>query len=248
MKQRHFVEGLSNGQQLMAAIAQAENRAAPEKNWILVEGDPGFGKSRATTRAAVQKDARFVRAKAGWTPHWALADLADVLSIPRRHRTEDLLRDIVIELMTRPRMLFVDEIDHAARTERVLETLRDITDQTECILVAVGMKSAQGLVKRFPQIFGRITRIVTFGPASFDDVKLMCTELTDVKIADDLIEEMRRRTGGKLREVMDCIARVEAVGRKSRETVTLASWGNRPLLTEDRALASVTPLRAVANG
>jgi hypothetical protein len=46
---------------------------------------------------------RFVRAKAGWTPRWALADLAGVLSVQPFQRTEDLLRAITIELMQRPR-------------------------------------------------------------------------------------------------------------------------------------------------
>jgi hypothetical protein len=237
MRTGHFVEGLSNAAQLMAAIARAENRAAPEKSWVLVEGDVGYGKSKCTLRTAVMKDAAFVRAKAGWTPRWALADLAGVLSVQPFHRTEDLLRAITIELMQRPKMIFVDEIDHAARTERVLETLRDVTDQTECILVAIGMKGARGLMKRYPQIFSRVTEIVTFGPASVDDVKLMCAELTEVKIADGLAERIQKATGGRLREVMDCIARVEAFGRKARGTVTVEAFGDRPLLTEDRKTA-----------
>lgn len=232
MKRGHYVEGLTGSKQLMAAIVSAENRGAPEASWVLAEGDFGYGKSATLLRIAVQKNAVFVRSKGEWRPRWCLTDIADGLSIPRMHRTQDLLSAIITELMQRPRMLVIDEIKHAARNEGVLETLRDITDTTECVLVAGGVKGVRGLIKRFPETYSRIAEIVTFGPASFDDVKLMCVQLTDVEIADDLVKAMQQETGGRLRLVMNAIARVEAFGKKSRGKVTLDMWGSRPLVLD----------------
>ncbi len=114
---------------------------------MLVEGDPGYGKSNLLMRHAIRnRDARIamVRAKADWTPKWALTDLADALNVQRARSTQALEDAIIADLMekqSRPGFcVIVDEIDHAARNVRVLETLRDLTDTAECVLIAGGMK------------------------------------------------------------------------------------------------------------
>jgi hypothetical protein len=230
-----FVEGLSTTTRLMAAVSATENRGAPETSWVLAQGEVGYGKSRAVARLAVAKDGIFVRAKAEWTPLWALHDIGSELGLQRLHRKEPMLTAIVEELRrTQPRILAIDEIDYAARKFEVLETLRDITDISECVLLASGMKGASALIRRYPQIYDRIYETVTFGAATVDDIKLMCAKLCDVKIADDLAAHIQIRTGGKLRNVMNALGRIEAYGRKARTNkITLDDWGKRPLSKDD---------------
>lgn len=235
MKTGHYVEGLSNTARLYATVRQAEERGAPEACWVLAEGKPGFGKSRDILKLAFHKSAAIVRAKAGWTPRWMLTDLADALGVARAHRAQDLFNAVLAELMQRPRMLVIDEIDHAARNLFALETLRDLTDASECVLLAAGMEGARGMMKRYPQIYSRIAAIVTYGPATADDVQTMCAQLTDVQIGDDLAAKIQARTNGRLRDVMNAIARVEAFGRKQRGIITSEMYGERPLLNDDRA-------------
>jgi hypothetical protein len=237
MKTGHFVEGLSNTARLMAAVSAAEARGAPEASWVLVEGDPGYGKSRALMRLAILKPSVHVRAKADWTPSWCLSDIAESLGLPRGRRKQDLMHSVIAELMQRPKMLIVDEIDHAARKFEVVETLRDITDTVECVLVAGGMKGARGLMKRYPQIYSRIAEIVTFGAASADDVKIMCRALTDVDVRDCLCKRIQEETQGRLRLVMNAIARVEVFGRRGRGPVTADAYAGRALLNDERKAA-----------
>jgi len=235
MKQGHFVEGLSNSARLMAGVAAVENRGAREAGILAVESDPGYGKSRTLLRLAVIKQqTALVRGKAAWTPLWATHDLASALGISvSRHRIKDAFSAVVQHLMERPHLLIVDEVNHATRNLKVIETLRDISDMTECTLVIAGNRGFIADIKPYPMIYDRIFQTVTFGPASFEDARLMCQQMTEVKIADDLIAEIHRRTNGKLRLVMNAIARVEAFGRKGRGTVTLADYAGRPLLNED---------------
>jgi len=200
MRAGHFVEGLSNEARFLTALKEIEHRGAPEANWMLVEGDPGYGKSNLLMRHAIRnRDARIamVRAKAGWTPKWALTDLADALNVQRAHSTQALEDAIIADLMekqSRPGFcVIVDEIDHAARNVRVLETLRDLTDTAECVLIAGGMKGVSSKLKAHRQIHSRVDQFVEFHPATIKDVRLMCDALAEIKIADDLVAAVAER-------------------------------------------------------
>jgi len=249
MRAGHFVEGLSNEARFLTALKEIEHRGAPEANWMLVEGDPGYGKSNLLMRHAIRnRDARIamVRAKAGWTPKWALTDLADALNVQRAHSTQALEDAIIADLMekqSRPGFcVIVDEIDHAARNVRVLETLRDLTDTAECVLIAGGMKGVSSKLKAHRQIHSRVDQFVEFHPATIKDVRLMCDALAEIKIADDLVAAIQQRTQGRLRLVMGAIARVEAWAKRNhngRAPLTLAEYGGRPLISDDRTFLAV---------
>lgn len=247
MKTGQFVEGLSNETRFLTALKEIGQRGAPEASWVLVEGDPGYGKSKLLWRHLMRNRAArpaMIRAKADWTPKWMLTELADVMGVERKRTTENLMRAILEDLMekqSRPGFcIMVDEIDHAARNVKVLESLRDLTDTSECILIASGMRGISSKLKAHSQIHSRIDQFVEFLPATVKDVRLMCDGLSEVKIADDLVEEIQRRTQGRLRIAMGCIARVEAFGKRSRlNTVSLADFGDRQLVSSDRALLTV---------
>jgi len=229
MKNGVFVEKLDNVARFLEGTRALEARGAREANWLLVEGEPGFGKSATLGWYAMKKKAAFIRAKAGWTPHWMLSDLADVLGVDGKARsTEKLFNVVMPELMVQAAQhglfLIVDEIDHAARDSRVLETLRDLTDASELPLIAGGMKGAQPMMRRYKQISSRLADVVTFQPSTAADVKLICGELAEVRIADDLAEEVQKRTGGRLREVKTAIGRIEHAFRRERGVVSLKDW------------------------
>lgn len=236
MRNGLYVEGLSNMDRLLAAVQAVEARGAAEASWLLVQGDPGFGKSRAMLKLAMLKKAALVRVKAATTPRWLLCDLADELGVARHHRTQELEEAIITELMQRPRMLIIDEGDSAARKTDVLETLRDITDTAEVVLVFSAMKGAGAIMRRHQHIYDRIHDTVTFGPATRHDVVQMCAQLTDVEIAPCLADRIHETSGGKLRLVRNAIARVEAFGKRQRGKVTADLWGTRPLLNDGVSL------------
>jgi DNA transposition AAA+ family ATPase len=233
MKTGHYVEGLSNMTRLMAKIAEAENRGAREAGIVAVPGKPGFGKSKALMRLSIVKGAALVRAKAAWTENWAVSDICIALGLQEASRTKTMVNAIIAELMARPRPLIVDEINHAVRRLEVIETLRDISDTAEQIVVMGGTEDAFHRMKPKTAVYDRIYGFAPFGPATVDDVKLMCRQLTDVDIADDLVALIRERSQGKLRLVMNAIARVEAFGKKNRGKITRDMWGDRPLLADD---------------
>jgi xanthine/CO dehydrogenase XdhC/CoxF family maturation factor len=64
------------------------------------------------------------------------------------------------------------------------------------------------------------------------DIALICAQLCEMEVAPDLAEEIRRVCGGRMRLVMNAIARVERYGRGNRK-VSLADMKGRPLLAND---------------
>jgi hypothetical protein len=237
MKTGHFVEGLSNVQRFLDGQRTVEARGAREASWHLVKGEPGYGKSRTLLWWGARKTNVVVRAKADWTPAWALKDICACLGLQQSHRVNVMFEAVCNELMAKGcPPLVIDEIDHAARSVRVLETLRDITDVSECVLVAGGMKDAEGLMKRYPQIHSRIAKVTNFGPATAADVGLICEQLCELDLAGDLADEIRRVTAGRVRLVMNAIARVERFGKGARGELKLADVKGRPLLAADDRL------------
>jgi hypothetical protein len=120
---------------------------------------------------------------------------------------------------------------------RLLETLRDLSDLIENLVVLGGEhRVTSRLSSRFPQIASRISEIVEFGPASIEDVRICCDTLSEAPIADDLVAEIQRQSAGHLREIKNAIARCEIVGkRNSGKPVKLADMGGRELCRDRKA-------------
>jgi hypothetical protein len=239
--QRVSVEGLSNEVRALAAIQAVERRGAVEANWVLVEGDFGYGKSHWMLRHAVRTESAFVRAKAEWTPKWALTDLGDKLGVEPQPTTQRQFDAVSRELMClqakKGFCIMVDEINHCAHNRRVIETLRDLTDSAELIMIAGGNKGIGTLMKKHGAINGRIDQHVAFLPATPEDVRLICKTLVpDVKMNEAMVEHLHQRTAGSLRLLMGALARVEAFARRQRlSSVTPETYQGQPLLSSDKS-------------
>lgn len=234
MKSGVFVEGLSNVTRFLKGQRVVEERGAREAGWHLVKGEPGYGKTKTLMWYGVKKTPVIIRCKADYTPSWMLQDICAALGLQQSHRVKTMFDAIVSELMTKGcPALVIDEIDHAARNVKVLESLRDISDASECTVIAGGMKDAEALMKRFPQIYSRVAKVTTFGPATSADVATICESLSDTKLAPELVEEIRKITQGRLRLVMNAIARIESYARTHRGTFGIADLNKRALINSD---------------
>jgi hypothetical protein len=235
-----FVGDLSNEVRFYNAVRAGENRGSAEASWILVEGDPGYCKSRTLSRYAAQNKCLFARSKAEWTSNSMLKALCDSLNIAGAQRTMAMLDAIcgrLMELQPNAPNIVIDEINLVARKLSLIETLRDITDTTEVMLIAGGNKGSYAAFNRYPQIRSRIVALVPFGPLTEEDVRTVAKAISEVKIADDLLQEIRERNQGQMRAIRNMIARVEKSFRSSRDPVTLDAWGKRPLIPEHEVAA-----------
>lgn len=237
MKRGRFVEGLSSQMKLTHALRSCASRGAAEASWVLAEGDWGYGKSRQLMRLAVQhRDTHvYVRAQSHWSVNEMLVVLCEALGIDDAWRTAAMFRNILAEVMRRDQLtIIMDEFQLIAGKPTLVETLRGITDVSECMLLIGANRGCYATLNRYQQVRSRIYEMVPFGPVTEADVKLIVKGLSEVDLADDMIAHLHKETAGRLRDVLNALGRVDAAMKTHRGAVTLEAWGKNKLLGDTR--------------
>lgn len=212
---KQFVK-TSNYEIFRTGITAVENRGAAEASLMLVTSEAGFGKSTTVDNWAINSGAAYIRAKEGYTPSWFKSDLCECLKIDARGRPKDVFARIAAYVGGNGIPIVVDEVEHCLmQNAAVLESIRDLSDLTEVIVVMVGMQHVQAKISRHKQISSRIARVVEFQPATVQDVQITCVQLAEVQIADDLVQEIHRASEGRMRGVMNAIATVESYAKRN---------------------------------
>ena len=228
----------SNVDRYLAAMAQVEQRGAPEASILLVGGNAGFGKSRCGTWWHTQNDSVMIRVKAACTSHWILTDLVTQLGEQApAHTCEKLFGQAIGNLVKNPKPIVVDEVENTLRNDiQALEILRDISDTVEVPIILIGREFVRGRLKRHRQIYTRISGYAEFGPATAADVRLCVDELCEVPVADEVVARIEAESEGHIREIVKAIANIERVGKRNKDkTVTLDLIGGRPLCRDWQA-------------
>jgi DNA transposition AAA+ family ATPase len=211
-----FVKNISNYERFRTGMTAVETRGAAEASLMLVTGPAGFGKSQTVDYWAVQNNAAYLRAKVEWTPRYFMTELAETLKIDSRGRAKDIFGRIAGVLGGQQIPLVIDEVEHCLRNNaEVLEAVRDLSDLTEVTVILVGMDQVQAKIARHAQISSRIAKVVEFAPATPEDVTELCKQLAEVSIESDLVAEILRQSGGRVREIMNAIAIVEQTANRN---------------------------------
>ncbi|SON55778.1 hypothetical protein HDIA_2237 [Hartmannibacter diazotrophicus] len=234
---------VSNTQNFFDGVDRVEKRGAAEKILMVVDGQPGHGKTTTAEWYAAEHGLPFIRAKAEWTPHWMLQELLETLELVPERGFPKMYKQATVTLGARmsyardnghPFALIVDEVDHMVRSSKQLETLRDIGELIEMPIILIGMSKLWDGLNRLPQIRSRASAHVTFMPLSKDDTRSIVGKRCECEVADDLIDVLDAAAKGYPREVMDGIQAIERVGKRLGRPVTVSDMAGEILLT-DRA-------------
>jgi predicted AAA+ superfamily ATPase len=207
---------------------------------IVVHGPSGHGKTTSVAWLAIQKSAVFVTALPVWSAHGMLCAIAKELGKPPMRSATATFEMIAHELTVNPRAIFLDESDAIADKKDLTETLRVLHDLTAVPLVIVGMNEFKNKLARRPQLARRVLREVEFRLLPFADLRLMATELSEVEIADDVVELLQRKSRGSAGLFCVELARAEEFARRrGMDRLDVAAFagviGNRPSRTEAAA-------------
>jgi hypothetical protein len=227
---KHFVK-TSNFLTFIDGIQAVEARGAAEASMMLVFGNAGYGKSETLDHWATQEDAIYLRANVDWTPKYFLIELAKFLRTDAGGTSEQLFARLLARIASEQIPIVIDEADHCLHNNAaVLEKIRDFADRTETLVILAGMEKIQGKIARHPQISSRIARAVEFAASSLEDTRKLCDELCEVKVDAALVAEIQRSTSGRVREILNAIALVEAAGvRAGKSIVTLEDVAGQAL-------------------
>ncbi|MBF0095660.1 MAG: ATP-binding protein, partial [Alphaproteobacteria bacterium] len=129
-------------------MSELLDRGAAEACILVLDGDPGLGKTTEAEWWAVQNNALFVRAKTKWTEAWMLREILETLNVTPQYSYERMYKQALEVLGARASMadtedatfaVVVDEIDHIVRSDKMINTLRDLSDMLEIPFVFVGV-------------------------------------------------------------------------------------------------------------
>jgi hypothetical protein len=235
----------SNVKRFTAGIGAVEARGAREACWLAAIGEPGFGKTKTLQWYAAQHNGVYLRAKTNWRVNWMLTELAgELVGSEVAGTTRSLFVTCLAELAKQGRALIIDEAWHMLSDVHLLETLRDLSDNLENLVILGGEKRVtQRLASRHPQIASRISDIVEFRAAEAPDVRVLCDTLCEAPIADDLCAEILRESAGFYREIKNAIAECELVGRRNSGRLVTAADMKGKKLCRDRTAGLPAPRR-----
>ncbi len=109
-------------------------------------------------------------------------------------------------------VLFIDEINHKIHKREwdILEIIRDLTDRSFASIIMIGEQDTVDALTNYNQhFFARCNFFYRFEKNSLDDVKKICSEVVEVKLADDVIEDIYNETEGDLRKFVSFIPDLE---------------------------------------
>ncbi|MBF0632691.1 MAG: ATP-binding protein [Magnetococcales bacterium] len=212
-------------QALLAAVDMVDRRGAPEKNILLVTGQPGYGKTRTLRWWALQKRALLLTAGPGMTLNSVLGEMITILGDIPPYTAEKRVLRLRQLLAGKDMPIIVDEAHYLFVRDRIQENpkpaivdrLRQITEFFDTPLVLASHEEViKAFVAKFDHLSSRVAAAIDFGPCSLDDVILCCREKCEVAVADDLAEEIWRHTDGRARLIVDFIPKIEVFARKNR--------------------------------
>ena len=209
-----------NVKNFVSTLANLQNRAKGVPGMALVYGEPGLGKTQAALWwvANNQEDAIYVSATQSMTTKWLLEEIIRELGDSPFYRTSEIFEQIVRELIKRPKVIIVDEIDYLAHEKSTIEMLRDIHDRTHTPIVLIGMTYADKKLKRYRHLYDRLSEILQFQKFPSEDTKNLINELSEVKFDNSAIEYMQN-CDNRFRQIVKIIDKAESFAKSNEITV-----------------------------
>ncbi len=209
-----------NVKNFVSTLANLQNRAKGVPGMALVYGEPGLGKTQAALWwvANNQEDAIYVSATQSMTTKWLLEEIIRELGDSPFYRTSEIFEQIVRELIKRPKVIIVDEIDYLAHEKSTIEMLRDIHDRTHTPIVLIGMTYADKKLKRYRHLYDRLSEILQFQKFPFEDTKNLINELSEVKFDNSAIEYIQN-CDNRFRQIVKIIDKAESFAKSNEITL-----------------------------
>lgn len=249
---KQFVK-TKNALTFLGAFQALEQRGAGEACLMLVEGEPGTGKTTTVQWWAVQSRCVFLRAKAEWRPAWFLRELLTELRREPAATFEKMFAQALSALADaadaardagRPFAVVIDEADHIVGNKRLLESLRDLSDMLEVPIILVGMGTVDKALTRFPQVRSRIGQKVVFARTDAADTATLVEQLCEVPVAGALVDALHTLTLGRSRELKEALAAIERVGKRNPGLEIAPEHMAGVTLFSDRSTGKPVALRA----
>ena len=202
----------------LSDLLEATGEKAPGLG--LYYGDPGLGKTEAAQHLCIKKpNYVYIRAKTAWTIRWMLNDLLGELNEQPAGRTEAAYERLRDTLLKDRRPIVIDEVDHMLHDSKVIETMRDIYDETGNPFLLIGMQDAERKLKRFPHLYSRFADVQKAKKISPEEILEISDQLCELPLEEKSAELLFEKTNGEFRKIMRWLKILERKAQTNSLTV-----------------------------
>lgn len=188
-----------------ATLERLSNRRLGVPGIGVLYGPSGWGKTFSTNTLANESRAYYVQMLSAWRSKDLLEKILSEMGVAHGKATVSKLLDMVTQqLSASRRTLIIDEFDHAAKSDKLVELTRDIYEGSQGSLLLVG----EELLPRKLEAWERFhSRVSTWAPAqrvSLEDaIKLAPIYCPGIGLGDGVLDKLVTRSKGSVRRVVN---------------------------------------------
>jgi DNA topoisomerase IB len=225
---------LTNVGLLATAIERAMQRPEGLPGLVVAYGPSGLGKSVAAGWAANMHRAYYVECRDTWSKKAFLLAILREMAISPARTLSEMVDQIAEQLSRSNRPILVDDVQYLL-DKAAANVLTDIYNASQGTIVLIGEERVPHSLAKLERLHNRVLEWVPVQAATLDDLRSLAeASYPSLLIADDLLDDLRKKVRGCLRRVSVNLYRVfseaQAIGW---ERVDLNQWGNRGWFTGD---------------
>lgn len=220
---------------LVAAVLErlaGRNGALPGLG--VLHGPAGWGKSFCANALANEHRGYYVRMLSAWRGKTLLIKILEEMGIMRAAGTVPQLLDQVAEqLRSSRRPLIIDEFDHCAKSDAMVELVRDIYEASQSAILLIGEEGLPRKLEHWERFHSRVLAWAAAQPVCADDAgKLAGIYCHGVRVSDDLTAHLVDIAKGSVRRVCVNLTLIqERCLTEGLDEMNLARWGEQPFYT-----------------
>lgn len=183
-----------NYSRIYEAIQHLKNLPTKVPKLGIAYGKYGIGKSLALENIALEENAILLEASPTWSIASFLKHLCFELEVDVTGTSTTKMENILKALYERPRIVIIDEVDRllVSTKREILDSLRYIHDQTETVILVVGMDNALAKLKNDGAFESRLAVKIKLQNTSKEDIQVFCSN-AEVTIKEDVINYFAKK-------------------------------------------------------
>lgn len=222
------IAGLRNVSAMIQLLEKLDSRSDGISGIGVYYGFPGWGKTTAAIHCNLQSEARMVTAAPFGGKKFFCDALKVELGLAKGGTVATMMEEIIEALVIAGQPLIIDEADFMVKAN-MLDLVRHIHDMSSVPIILIGMEQLPIKLAKFEQFHSRVLYWVDAQPATIDDVRQLAPIYApDAVIAADLMEMIRKHSGGSIRRMANNLTRANELSFElAKPSIGLVDWGKR---------------------
>ncbi|WP_197723273.1 AAA family ATPase [Blastochloris tepida] len=164
-------------------------------------GHSGFGKTKSAIYVKNKTNAALVEVGFTWSAKTLLQRLCVELRVETKGTLAQLADRVVETLVDDDRPLIIDEADKLC-DKGMIELVRQIHEESGAPILLLGEEKLPSKIAREERVHNRVLVWEPAQPCDLADARTLAKVYCPIEVADDLIEMIRTKSGGRARRIV----------------------------------------------